>query len=101
VIDNLVEHGVTTEEMERAKTRIIADAVYARDNQATMARWYGQALVVGATVEQVKSWPDRVRAVTADSVKNAARDWLQKQRSVTGYLVKEWPKAEAKKERKS
>jgi zinc protease len=100
-IDSLIEHGVTAQEMERAKTRIIADAVYARDNQATMARWYGQALVSGATVEQVKSWPDRVRAVTADAVRDAARNWLQKERSVTGYLVKELPKAEPKKERKS
>ena len=70
--------GITAEELERAKTRIIADAVYARDNQATMARWYGGALVTGATVEQVKTWPDRVRAVTADRVRDAARNWLQK-----------------------
>ena len=48
------------------------------------------ALVTGATVEQVKTWPDRVRAVTADAVRNAARTWLQKPRSVTGYLVKDW-----------
>ena len=66
-----------------------------------MARWYGGALVTGATVEQVKTWPDRVRAVTADSIRDAARNWLQKPRSVTGYLVKDWPKAEDKKEKKS
>ena len=101
VISEVVQNGVTAEELERAKTRIIADAVYARDNQATMARWYGGALVAGATVEQVKSWPDRIRAVTADSVREAARKWLQKPQSVTGYLVKDWPKAEDKKEKKS
>ncbi|HVG51365.1 MAG TPA: pitrilysin family protein [Xanthobacteraceae bacterium] len=101
VITDVIENGVTAQELERAKTRIIADAVYARDNQATMARWYGAALVSGATVQQVKSWPDRVRAVTADAVRDAARDWLKKERSVTGYLVKEWPKAEARKEKKS
>ncbi len=66
-----------------------------------MARWYGGALVTGATVEQVKGWPDRIRAVTADNVRDAARDWLQSQRSVTGYLVKDWPKPENKKEKKS
>jgi zinc protease len=101
VITDVIENGVTAQELERAKTRIIADAVYARDNQATMARWYGAALVSGATVQQVKSWPDRVRAVTADAVRDAARDWLKKERSVTGYLVKEWPKAEPRKEKKS
>jgi zinc protease len=101
VINTIAEKGVTPQELERAKTRIIADAVYARDNQATMARWYGGALVSGATVAQVKDWPDRIRAVTADSVRDAARNWLQKHGSVTGYLVKDWPKAEDKKEKKS
>jgi zinc protease len=101
VIAVIAEKGITAEELERARTRIIADAVYARDNQATMARWYGGALVTGATVEQVKGWPDRIRAVTADNVRDAARNWLQKERSVTGYLVKDWPKPEDKKEKKS
>jgi zinc protease len=95
VIQSIADNGITDDELERAKTRIIADAVYARDNQATMARWYGSALVTGATVDQVKTWPDRVRAVSADAVRDAARTWLQKPRSVTGYLVKDWHSAEA------
>jgi zinc protease len=33
------------------------------------------------------SWPDRIRAVTTDAVNTAAKTWLDKQRSVTGYLV--------------
>jgi zinc protease len=61
-----------------------------------MARWYGAALASGATVEAVKGWPDRIRAVTADQVRAAARDWLKAQRSVTGYLVKELPTSDAK-----
>ena len=66
VIADVVDKGVTAEELERAKTRLIADAVYAQDSQATLARWYGAALTTGSTVEQVKTWPDRIRAVTAD-----------------------------------
>jgi zinc protease len=97
VIDEVVSNGVTPEELERAKTRMIADAVYAKDNQATLARWYGSALATGATVAHVNSWTERVRAVTADSVRAAARTWLDKHRSVTGYLIREWPKAEEKK----
>jgi zinc protease len=52
-----------------------------------MARWYGMALTTGSTVEKVLSWPDRIRAVTTDAVNAAAKTWLGKQRSVTGYLV--------------
>jgi zinc protease len=88
VLTDIIDHGVTADELERAKTRLIADAVYAEDNQATLARWYGSALATGQTVDGVRSWPDRIRAVTADDVQQAARTWLDRRRSVTGYLVK-------------
>ena len=35
----------------------------------------------------VTTWPDRIRAVTADAVQQAARQWLDRRRSVTGYPV--------------
>jgi zinc protease len=88
VIDNLVAKGVTADEVEHAKNRLIADAIYAQDSQATMARWYGTALTTGGTVERVQSWADRIRAVTAEDVNTAARTWLDAGHSVTGYLVK-------------
>jgi zinc protease len=80
---------VRAEDLERIKTKLVAEAVYARDNQATMARWYGGALTVGLTLEEIVAWPDRIRAVTSEQVKLVAQKWLQKQRSVTGYLVKD------------
>ena len=95
VIAQAIAKGVTAEELERAKTRLIADAVYAQDNQATMARWYGAALTTGETVNDVRRWSDRIRAVTAAQVQDAAGHWLDKRRSVTGYLVKDVsPRAE-------
>jgi zinc protease len=89
VLAEMIDKGVTGEELERAKNRMIADAVYAQDNQRTLAQWYGGALASGSSVEQVRTWPARIRAVTADAVQAAARKWLDKRRSVTGYLVKE------------
>jgi zinc protease len=89
VIAEVIAKGVTPAELERSKTRLIADAVYAQDNQMTMARWYGVALTTGGTVDDVKRWPERVRAVTAEQVQAAAREWLDKRRSVTGYLIKQ------------
>jgi zinc protease len=89
VIAQVIDTGVTKEELERAKARLIADAVYTQDNQASMARWYGTALTTGASVNDVRRWPDRIRAVTADEVRDAARQWLDKRRSVTGYLIKD------------
>jgi len=89
VIAEVIAKGVSAEELERAKSRLIADATYAQDNQASMARWYGAALMTGAKVDDVRRWPDRIRAVTAAQVQDAAGQWLDKQRSVTGFLIKD------------
>jgi len=95
VLAEVIAKGVTAEELERSKTKLIADAVYTHDSQASMARWYGSALTTGATVNDVNHWPDLIRAVTVDQVQQAARKWLDLRRSVTGYLIKDTsPQAE-------
>lgn len=97
VIANLAQSTVRAEDLERTKTQMIAQAVYAQDSQTTLARWYGAAVTVGLSVDDIRAWPDRIRAVTAEQVRDAARSWLDRKRSVTGYLVKEAP---AKREEK-
>ncbi len=77
------------EDLERVKTQLIAEAIYAQDNQATLARWYGGALTTGLSIDDIRSWPERIRAVTAEQVRDAAQKWLDKKRSVTGYLIKD------------
>jgi len=73
VIAEVIADGVAAEELERAKTRLIADATYAQDNQSSMARWFGVALSTGSTVQDVLTWPDRIRAVSAAQVQSAAK----------------------------
>ncbi|HEY4736607.1 MAG TPA: pitrilysin family protein [Xanthobacteraceae bacterium] len=97
VIADITQNPVRAEDLERVKTQLIAEAIYAQDNQAVMARWYGGGLTTGLSVEDIRSWPDRIRAVTADQVRAAAQKWLDKKRSVTGYLIKDTaPKREEK-----
>jgi zinc protease len=97
VIADLGQNTVRAEDLERVKTQLIAEAIYAQDNQATLARWYGTALTTGLSIDDVRSWPGRIRAVTAEQVRDAAQKWLDKKRSVTGYLIKDiTPKREEK-----
>jgi zinc protease len=97
VIADVAQNPARAEDLERVKTQLIAEAIYAQDNQATMARWYGGALTTGLSIEDIRSWPDRIRAVTAEQVQAAAQKWLDKKRSVTGYLIKDTtPKREEK-----
>ena len=89
VLAEVIENGVTSEELTRSQNRMIADAIYANDSQRMMAQWYGAALATGASVDDVRAWPERIRAVDQASVREAARRWLDNRRSVTGYLVKD------------
>jgi zinc protease len=73
--------------LTRAKTRLVADAIYAQDNQASLARWYGAALTTGTSVKDVSQWPDRIEAVSAADVQAAAAKWLDRRRAVTGFLL--------------
>jgi zinc protease len=74
-------------DLARAKTRLIADAVYAQDSQTSLARWYGAALTTGESVEAVQNWPARIDAVTGEDVQAAAKKWLDRRRAVTGFLL--------------
>ncbi len=73
-------------DFQRAKTRLVADAVYAQDSQVALARWYGAALATGETIDEVSGWADRIEAVAKDAVAAAAQKWLDKKRAVTGFL---------------
>lgn len=89
VIAEVAQNPVAAQDLERVKTQLIAEAIYAQDSQATMARWFGGGLTTGLSIEDIRSWPDRIRAVTAEQVRAAAQTWLDKKRSVTGYLIKD------------
>jgi zinc protease len=97
VISNIAHNPIPAEDLERVKTQLVASAIYAQDNQTTLARWYGAALTTGLSIEDIRSWPDRIKAVTGEQVREAAQKWLDKKRSATGYLIKDTtPKPEEK-----
>ncbi len=87
VLEDVIANGVSPEELERAKRKLVAQSVYDRDSISTMAQTFGQALTTGLTVQDVLDWPDRIKAVTASEVQEMARLVLQKHRSVTGLLL--------------
>ena len=66
--------------------QLVADAMYQRDNQFSLASAYGQALAIGLTTDDVDTWPDRIKAVTSNAVRNAVAKDLPARESVTGYL---------------
>ncbi|MFQ5971379.1 MAG: M16 family metallopeptidase [Alphaproteobacteria bacterium] len=85
----LLEDGVTEDEVERAKQRMIDSAVFARDGLRQAARVFGTALASGQSVADVEGWPERIREVSVDDVNAAARAVLRPETSTTGVLLPE------------
>ena len=87
VLAKFLAEGIEPGALERAKTRLVADALYARDSQSDLARWYGSSLAVGQTIREVEEWPAKIEAVDADAVLSGARRWLDRKPAVTGHLL--------------
>lgn len=86
-IAKLLDGGVSEEELERTKGRMLAEAVYARDSLGGIARLFGIALTTGLGIEAVEKWPQRIAAVDRAAVEAAARAVLVPAHSVTGRLL--------------
>ncbi len=83
----IVKDGVTQAELDQARNRFLKAVIFARDSQAGMAQIYGSTLAVGQTVDDIHKWPDQIRAVTADEVKDVAARYLDPSQAVTSYLL--------------
>ncbi|TKT69183.1 insulinase family protein [Aquamicrobium sp. LC103] len=88
-VAKIATDGVSEDELEKAKQRFLRSMIFARDDQSGMARIYGSTLTTGGTVRSVQEWPDRIRAVSVEQIRDAARRHLDQRRSVTGYLLPE------------
>ena len=88
-VAKFLEGDIEAGELARAKSQLVAGAVYARDTQQTMAYAYGGGMTTGLTARQVYEWPDHIRAVTAGDVLAAAHEVLDARHAVTGELLPE------------
>jgi zinc protease len=87
VLHELREKPVSESEIERAKKTFIADYIYESDNQSTLARRYGEGLVLGLTIQQIEDFPNAIAKVTAEDVRKVADKYFDIRRSVTGKLI--------------
>ncbi|MGQ3487749.1 M16 family metallopeptidase [Roseovarius pacificus] len=87
VIAGFLETGVDPEQLDRIKMQIRASQIYGQDDVGRLANRYGRALTQGLTVEDVQAWPDILQAVTAEDIMAAAREVLDRDKAVTGWLA--------------
>ena len=91
VIAEYLRDGPTEVELTRSKNSLSANAVYSRDSQESMANIYGASLAQGESIEDVVNWPTDIEAVTRDEALAMARQTLNINASVTGWLLPEAP----------
>ena len=72
-VEKVLAEGFTEAEVVRARNKLAADAIYARDSQSGMANAFGGWLAIGGTVEEILAYPDTVRAVTPEQAIAAVR----------------------------
>lgn len=87
IVDAIKTDGVEQDELDKARNRMIADTVYAQDNQTSLARIVGVGLTTGLTLQEVQNWPELLQSVTVEDVQRVARQYLDANRSITGYLL--------------
>ncbi|MSO98736.1 MAG: insulinase family protein [Rhodospirillaceae bacterium] len=88
----LLKDGISDADVARAKDRILAGLVFAKDSALGAAQAVGGMLVVGIPLEEIENLPERLKAVTADQVRAVARKVIETSASGTAILL---PKAGA------
>ena len=72
----LVEQGVSNDELQRVKAQVTASQVYARDSVYYQAMRIGILHTVGLPYDSADLQVAKLRAVTADQVREVARKYL-------------------------
>ena len=82
----LQRYPVSAAELERIKTQVIANKVYAQDSIAAQASQLGSLVSVGLPWQLANTYVDHIKAVTAVQVQAVAKQFLQSQSLTVGML---------------
>jgi zinc protease len=87
LIEDVKAKGVTEAEMKRAKTNLLAEEIYGRDDDDTIMYHLGSWLTAGGKAADFDAWQPVLRALTVADVNAVARKYLDNRESGLGVLV--------------
>jgi zinc protease len=87
VVASFLRDGPNEAELARAKSSLSAAAIYARDSQESLANIFGASLAQGESIDDIVNWGVDIEAVTREEALAMARQTLDINASVTGWLL--------------
>lgn len=87
VIADFMTNEIDPARLERIRSQLRASEIYALDDVQGIARRYGSGLTQGLTIADIQAWPDILQSVTAADIKDVAKLVLNRDQSVTGWVV--------------
>ena len=85
-IARLVLHGVRVDELQRAKAQLISGQVYRRDSMFAQAMEMGGLEMSGLRYDSTARLVDKLKAVTAEQIRDVAARYLVDDRLTVGEL---------------
>jgi len=86
-VEALHESPVSEEELERARSQLLADHLFELDSVFYQAMQIGMLETTGIGWESLERFRDRVQAVTAEDLQAAARRYLVPERLTVGVML--------------
>jgi zinc protease len=77
-IEKVKTSGVTQQELDRVKAAVIASDVYQRDSMFYQGMQIGQLVTMGYDWRMLKTYPDKLKAITSEQVQAVAKKYLVK-----------------------
>ena len=100
-ISNVQKYGVTEEELQTAKNKIIQDTYYSRESTAKIASELGYIIALTGNSNLYNNYIDGIKKVTAKDVKDAAQKYLGVNKSAVSFVLPETMKNVKEKEAKT
>ncbi|MDX8392955.1 MAG: pitrilysin family protein, partial [Mariprofundaceae bacterium] len=83
------DKGPENAQLQAAKRRMIADAVFAQDSLYMRAKQIGKLETVGLGADQRDAWLAAIRKVSGEDIQQVLQRWITPQRATTGVLEPE------------
>lgn len=87
ILDDIKKHGITKEELNRAKINMRAEFVFSLESSSSVANLFGDYYAMG-DIQPLLDYEDKLDKITLDDIKKVANRYLNNNQSTTVILRK-------------